>query len=179
MALKTSTQHGDFRIFRVREDIRTSPLTGNDHPFSILESDDWVNVLPITSDGQAVLIRQWRHGRGEITWEIPGGLIDPGEDPCTAARRELREETGFAAGRVEYAGAITPNPAFLTNQCHICIAFDCENMGETNLDVGEDITTHIVQIEELIEMVKNGDIDHAMVVSAILLCDLKMRLPGR
>lgn len=176
--LKSSTRHGDFRIFRVREDAKVSPVTGEELPFFILECHDWINVLPITADGQAVLIRQWRHGTNEITWEIPGGLIDPGETPEQAAARELLEETGYTPKRIQYAGAVTPNPAFITNRCHTCIAYDCEKTSAPSFDPGEDITTHLVPLERLREMVRDGEITHSLVVAAFYLSDLMQEQPS-
>ncbi len=173
--LQSSTHRGDYHIFRVREDVRVSPVTGEALKFSILETNDWINVLPLTTDGQVILIRQWRHGRNELTWEIPGGLIDPGEEPVAAAGRELREETGYAAGRIQYAGAVTPNPAFITNRCHACIAYDCEIDGEPNFDIGEDIETCLMSLDKVLDMIKSGEIHHALVVAAIYLCTLQMK----
>ncbi len=170
--LHSSRHAGDFRIFNVREDTRTSPLTGQNLGFYVLESNDWINVLPITSEGEAILIRQWRHGVDRITWEIPGGLIDDGETPLEAAARELREETGYVPGRIDYGGAVTPNPAFLNNRCHTCIAYDCRKECETSFDPGEDIRTHLVPLDDLRQMVQDGEIDHALVVAAFYWYDM-------
>jgi len=67
------------------------------HDFYILESRDWINIIPLTDDHQVVMIRQYRHGSREVTLEIPGGLVDPGDTPKKAAVRELLEETGYQA----------------------------------------------------------------------------------
>ena len=84
-----------FRVFSVRTDTAVSPRTGMEHDFYIIESRDWVNVIPITPDQRVVMIRQYRHGSREVTLEIPGGLTDAGDTSEEAASRELMEETGY------------------------------------------------------------------------------------
>lgn len=174
--IRRSIERGSFRIFRLREDIKTSPLSGMDLPFVVADCNDWINVLPITPEGQAILIRQWRHGINEITWEIPGGMIDHGETPEEAAARELREETGFVAERVEYAGSVATNPAFFSNRCHTCIAYNCRKTAEPSFDAGEDITTHLVPLSELRAMALRGEITHSLVIAAFYLCEPKLNL---
>ena len=83
-----------FRIFSIRTETAVSPRTGTEHDFYIIESRDWVNIIPVTPDRFVVMIRQYRHGQGKVTLEIPGGLVDPGDTPQEAATRELLEETG-------------------------------------------------------------------------------------
>ena len=80
----------DHRILRVRQDRSRSPRTGAGDDFIVLEMANWINIVPVTEEGRVVMIRQYRHGTGEVGLEIPGGVIDAGEDPLIAARRELR-----------------------------------------------------------------------------------------
>ena len=89
------------KVFAVSRDMARSPLTGEIHPFFRIDAGEWVNVVPITTENELVLVRQYRHGSQEITLEIPGGIIDPGETPAQAAARELLEETGYRAEGVE------------------------------------------------------------------------------
>ena len=137
------------------------------HPFIVLHSPDWVNVIPVTADGDAVLIRQWRHGTEETTLEIPGGLIDPGEDPEGAGARELREETGYRAGRMINLGSVRPNPALFDNTCHTYLALDCTLDGEPEPDETERIEVFTIPIGLLTDMVRTGEIDHCVVVAAL------------
>ncbi len=137
------------------------------HRFVVLSSPDWVNVIPVTPEGQVVLIRQWRHGTGETTLEIPGGLIDPGESPQQAAARELREETGYAAERLVPLGSVRPNPALFDNTCYTFLAPDARLAGATDLDATEDIEVVTVELTRLADMVRSGEIDHCIVVAAL------------
>ena len=100
----SSERRDRLRIFGLRVDCAVSPRTGKAHDFYVLESGSWVNVIPLTPAQEVVLIRQHRHGIREVTLEIPGGIVEPGDSPQEAARRELREETGLAVGRAEPLG---------------------------------------------------------------------------
>ncbi len=83
----------DYKVFKIRADQAVSPRTNRTGEFYTIQSNDWVNVVPLTEDRQVVMIRQYRHGSREVTLEIPGGLVDEA-DPREAAVRELLEETG-------------------------------------------------------------------------------------
>ncbi len=107
-----------FRVFSIRTDTTVSPRTGIEHDFYVIETQDWVNIIPLTADHRVVMIRQYRHGSREVTLEIPGGLVDPGETPEEAAVRELLEETGYQAEKVEKIGVSNPNPAIFNNRCY-------------------------------------------------------------
>src|SRR5690606_30589787 len=96
------------------------------HPYHRINCPDWVNILPITASGDAVLICQSRAGNFRNTLEIPGGVVDPHEKDLTqTALRELEEETGYTTSRVLPLAAINPNPAIQTNKLHMFLALDC------------------------------------------------------
>ncbi|MBN2418476.1 MAG: NUDIX hydrolase, partial [Deltaproteobacteria bacterium] len=92
----SSTIEKTFRIFDLRIDRAVSPRTGLEHEFYIFESKEWVNIIPVTKDKEIVLIRQYRHGVGDIILEIPGGIVEEDDTPLGAAVRELKEETGYS-----------------------------------------------------------------------------------
>src|SRR5436309_1286822 len=122
--LLSSTMVLDRRIFRLREDEVENPVNGRRMLASVLEGPDWCNIIPITSDGNVVLIRQWRHGTRKVTLEIPGGLVDAGETPEHAAGRELTEETAYRAPTIIPIGTVAPNPAIMSNTTHCFYAPD-------------------------------------------------------
>jgi 8-oxo-dGTP pyrophosphatase MutT (NUDIX family) len=126
-----------------------------------------VNVIPLTDDGQVVLIRQWRQGSGDWTLEIPGGIIDSGETPLEAGARELGEETGYQAGQMISLGWVNPNPALFTNRCHTFLARGCRLAGPARLEPSERIETLIRPVGDLPGLVSSGQIRHSLVLSAL------------
>lgn len=129
---------------------------------TIVDSPDWVNVLPLTPDGHVVLIRQYRFGSIGETLEIPGGLIDPGESPRVAAERELREETGYRAERISSLGSVSPNPAFMRNRLHCYLAEGCVLEGAQDQDPGEDILVELHPLASIDALIAGGGMDHAL-----------------
>lgn len=153
-------------IYRIHEEQRRSPRTGAVRPFYIIDCVDWVNVIPITPAGDVVLVAQWRHGIAAPTIEIPAGMIEPGETPEQAAARELREETGYIAGRLTTIGTVRPNSAILSNHCTTVLAENAVYDGPVALDPGEDIAVIRLPLEETKALIADGTIDHALVVAA-------------
>jgi len=157
-----------YKVFHVRKARRRSPRTGAEIGFFLLDTPDWVNVMPITDDGQLVFVRQWRHGCERVTLEFPGGLIDPHEtDPGTAAARELREETGFAATTMRQLGVMNPNPAMMGNRCFAWLATGCRRVGDLVMDPGEDIEVVTIPLADLDRRISGGEIEHAIVLATI------------
>jgi 8-oxo-dGTP pyrophosphatase MutT (NUDIX family) len=112
-------------------------------------------------------VRQYRHGSREITLEIPGGIIDPGEEPAEAAARELIEETGYQAAGVRSLGSLNPNPALFGNRVHTFLAENVELVGEVMNGPLEETVVELVPAHEVPERVRRGEIDHALVVAAL------------
>lgn len=155
-----------FRVFSVRMDTSLSPRTGMEHDFYIIESRNWINVIPLTADHQVVMIRQYRHGSREVTLEIPGGLIDPGDTPEKAAARELLEETGYGAEEYVQIGVVNPNPALFNNRCYTFIARNAQKIRAPMPDQTEDIEVVLMPISDIQELISRGEVDHAMVIAA-------------
>lgn len=108
-------------------------------PYYVIHDSDWVHVLALDADARVLVVRQYRYP-GEITCtELPGGVIDAGEAPLEAAKRELLEETGHTASDWVYVGACHANPARQTNRVHLFLARDLQHAGSQNLDDTEEI----------------------------------------
>jgi 8-oxo-dGTP pyrophosphatase MutT (NUDIX family) len=156
----------DCRVFRVRRSLARSPATGRVHPFFRLDAADWVNVVPVTRDGRVVMVRQYRIGADAVTLEIPGGIVDPGESPAEAAARELLEETGHRAERIDALGALNPNPALFGNRVHSFVARGVVPAAPVRNGETEETVVELVPLSEIPARVRAGEIDHALVVAA-------------
>lgn len=154
------------RIFSLRRDRARFSRDDAEHDFHVIESTDWVNIVPVTPNGEVVLVRQFRHGIRDCTLEIPGGMVDPGESPLVAARREMVEESGYDSSRIEVLGSIHPNPAILNNRCHSFVAFDVERRHEPTFDSTEETEIVLTPLSRIPHLIRGGDITHALVVVA-------------
>jgi len=155
-----------FRVFSIRTDTAISPRTGAEHDFYTIESRDWINIIPLTADHRVVMIRQYRHGSREVTLEIPGGLMDPGDTPEKAAARELLEETGYHGEDWIKIGEVNPNPALFNNRCHTFLAQNVKKVHDPMPDQTEDIEVVLIPLSDIPELIRKGEIDHAMVITA-------------
>jgi ADP-ribose pyrophosphatase len=173
-----SQENGSFKIFSLRTDTAVSPRTGEAHDFYILGSRDWVNIIPLTPENRVVMVRQYRHGSGEVTLEIPGGIVDPGDTPQAAAVRELLEETGYETEEWSRIGSVSPNPAMFNNRCHTFLAKNVRRVKEPMPDPTEDIDVELVSLADIPAYLREGRIDHAIVVSAFHLYFLQTGTPG-
>jgi len=171
-----STPLGDFRIFTLRSDQKISPRTGQPHDFFILDCVDWVNVIAVTPDNQLVMVEQYRHGSNTVELEIPGGIMDAHDDsPIHTAIRELKEETGYEGENARLIGEIFSNPAILTNKTFTVLVQNCALRYDVQLDGGEDLTTRVVAITEIPNLIRAGRIRHSLVVVALYHFDLWQR----
>jgi len=155
-----------FRVFSIRTDTAISPQTGIEHNFYIIESRDWVNIIPLTADLQVIMVRQYRHGSREVTLEIPGGLLDTGDTPQEAAVRELLEETGYQAEDWKEIGVVSPNPAIFSNRCYTFLARNMKKVSDPLPDQTEDIEVILIPLSDIPELIRKGEIDHALVITA-------------
>jgi 8-oxo-dGTP pyrophosphatase MutT (NUDIX family) len=137
-------------------------------PYYVLEYPDWVEIVALDADDNVLLVRQYRHGLGDISTELPAGGMDPGEtDPVAAAERELLEETG-CAGTVSLVGESRPNAGTHSNRTHIVLARDVVRVAEPKDDPSERIETLWVSAAEAIRMALAGELTVGMQTSALL-----------
>ena len=158
----------DYRIFRTRTLDVLDPRNGSPWVRTVIDAPDWVNVIPVTASGEVVLVRQFRFGTWANTLEIPGGMLDPGEDALTAAGRELEEETGFRPAHVTALGISHPNPALFGNRLHSFLAEGCVKVHPGKQDGSEDIQVVVVPRAQLPRLVREGQITHSLVLAALL-----------
>ncbi len=123
-------------------------------------------VLPETSDGKILLVRQYRYAVGEETLEIPAGLMEENETPEENARRELEEETGYIAGRLTFLYRYYSSPGFCSEVIHVFLA-DKLIPSVQNLDPDEFIEVVPVSLEEALRMIRGGEIADGKTISAI------------
>ena len=160
------------RIFDLDE-VEFDPPDGRAaQSFYVVEAPDWINVIPLTEDDDVLFVRQYRFGIRDFTLEIPGGMCDPGEAPREAARRELREETGYAARTLVELGQVHPNPALQGNRCHTFLARGLREEGAPQPDPNEELELQRVPFGEVPQRIRTGEITHSLVVAAFHLLAL-------
>lgn len=157
-------------FFRLRVDECELPDKRVMPRYYVMEFPDWVNVVPLTEDGQIILINQYRHAAGLDFLEIPGGSSHPGcEDPLTAAQRELLEETGFEAGEWVNCGFHYPNPALQNNKMHTFLALGCRKTREPQLDPYECLTVQTMPLDKAIQIFEEGGFSHSLISASMVL----------
>ena len=161
-----SEQVADCRVFKVRRDFSADPRDGKEHDFYVIEAPDWINVIPLTKENEVVLIEQYRHGSESVSLEIPGGMVDPGEEPRETAARELFEETGYEAAEVAFLGKTRPNPAIQDNWIHTFLARGVEQRGEPLNQGTERTRVRLIPLGQIPSLIAEGAIDHSLVVVA-------------
>jgi len=174
--LLAAREIADYRVLRLREDRYLFHPTQTEADFVVCDSSDWVLVIPVTHDGQIVLIRQYRHGVRRVVLEVPGGILDPGETSEASAARELREETGYEAEKIRFVGKLMPNPALNNAYVHILVGEGCRKVGEPQPDPLERIEVVLRPREQIPGIIASGELCHGLVIAAFHLLGLRMPL---
>jgi ADP-ribose pyrophosphatase len=142
-----------------------------------LRLPDYAATLAVTPEGRVVLVRQYRPAAEKTTLELPSGLVDEGEPPETAARRELLEETGYEAAEVELLGPLLPDTGRLGNRIWCCAARGLRRADDWKAEEGIEVV--LASPAELKEAIAGGRFDHALHVAVVLLAGVrgKFELP--
>lgn len=167
------------RVFDVHGVRYRHPVRGTEKEFIVLQAPDWVNVVAVTADQRIVMVRQFRFGIDAFSLEIPGGVMEHGEDPVTAGARELREETGYAGAPAQLLGTVHPNPAIQSNRCHYVLIESAMRTHELAWDADEEIHVETRPVDEVMALAQSGGITHALVLNALMLFDGHRRAAGR
>ncbi len=161
--------HATTRIFDVVRAIYRHPHRAKEQDFFVINAPDWVNVVALTPGRHLVLVRQFRYGINDFSLEIPGGVIDSGEDAVAAGVRELREESGYVGSSARLLGTVHPNPAMQSNRCHLVLVENARPMADLEWDPDEEFEIITKPVEEIYALAGSGGITHAMVLNALLL----------
>jgi ADP-ribose pyrophosphatase len=135
--------------------------------YYILEYPSWANAFAITKDNQVLMVKQYRHAIGEESIELAGGVVDQGESPEEAIKRELLEETGYVFESIELIGKLSANPATSNNYTFLYLAKGGEKVAEQNLDDHEDVEVLLYSIDEVKQLVRDNKILQALHTSCI------------
>ena len=157
------------RIFDVVRAIYQHPRRAQPQDFFVINPPDWVNVVALTTDRQLVLVRQFRYGINEFSLEIPGGIIETGEDPVVAGERELREESGFVGHNARLLGSVHPNPAMQSNRCHLVLVEEAQRSADLEWDPDEEMEILTKPVDEVYALAQSGGITHSLVLDGLLL----------
>lgn len=167
--LRLRSEEGpNLKLFRARFDYMRNPRNGETERMIVLESADSVNVVALTAEQEMLFVRQYRFGIGQETLELPGGIVDPGEDHLLGAVRELREETGFTGSNWTYLGKVASNPVFMDSYIHHWLLEDAQQTHELHLDAGEAVALERIPVARVRDMLWEGAFLHPHTVSALV-----------
>ncbi len=156
-------------LFKLFSRVFRSMRSGKSHRFFVAELPDCVQVIALTNDGRIVLVRQFRAGSGKDSLEIPGGLLEPGEEPAKAGVRELLEETGYAGAPPKLLGSSYCNPSLLNSRVTTILVENAARIAEPKPDASEELEIVLAPASQVRDMIAVGTIDHALVVGSLLL----------
>ena len=155
-----------FNLLKRRMELQAENESGTGD-FYVLEAPEWINVIAVTPEEEILLVEQYRYGIEEPTLEIPGGMVDVGEEPLGSAKRELLEETGYRSNNWSSLGRVSSNPAIMTNFTHMYLAEGCVFEGADNPDTHERINVHKMPVDEFLDLVSDGTVHHSIVLAAV------------
>ena len=160
--------------FTARKDKCETPEGKIIKEYFVVELPTTACAVPVTDDGNVLMVKQFRHPLGEVLLELPGGFIDKNELPEVAMARELMEETGYCFSSVEQVGKIAANPGVLDNFTCLFLARGGKKAGEQNLDHNEDIEVVTISLDELKKLFLENKIVQSLHANCIFYALLKM-----
>ena len=163
------------RYFSLRSDRLRLPDGGIKDPYFVLERPDAAIIVPITANDEVVVVRQYRPPLEIMELGLPAGLVEEGEGPEIAARRELAEETGFTGGEWELLGSLASSPSLKDNWAYLFLARDVAETAPPNPDEHELVEVVRVPLGELRDLVRSGKIVSSSGVAAIMLALERIR----
>lgn len=153
---------------RVRKDIvRTN--RGNISDYYVVERFDYVLIVAITSDSEVLMVRQYKHGAGQVIRELPAGYVEDGEDPLLCAHRELREETGYEATEMEPLAVLFASPSAASHRAHVFLATGLRQAGEQRLDANENILVEKMDLAAAVQSAAHNPVFQDVSSTAALL----------
>lgn len=135
--------------------------------FYVLEYPDWVNIIAITENGEFVMERQYRHGLDKTCYEIAAGVVENGETPLEAARRELEEETGYGGGEWKELMLISGNPSTTSNLTHCFLAEGVKKVSAQHLDSTEDLSVCLLSLDQVRQLLVHDKIRQALMTAPL------------
>lgn len=168
----------NYNVFGVRRHTAESPRTGELHEFHVVDVPPCVIAIAFAADGRLVMVEQFRHGVQRVSLEFPAGVTEAGEDPVSAALRELEEETGYCSGAAEVLGAFDADPALQTTAITVVLVRGCEASGQRDPDSGEDLAVRLVTPGELGELIRGGTVRSGPMIAAWSLYERSKAGPG-
>lgn len=155
-------------LFRLRRERFRSRKSGKLHDYYVAHLADGVQAITVTPAMELVMVRQFRAGSRHDSLEMPGGLVEPGEDPCVAGMRELFEETGYAGDPPETLGVIWSNPAILSMSTTTIITRNARRVANPSPEKSEELLLELVPVADIPALIKSGRIEHAACIAGLL-----------
>jgi 8-oxo-dGTP pyrophosphatase MutT (NUDIX family) len=159
--------HADCRVYKILKERWSNEKEASEADFYVMEVADWAVTMALTEEGNCVLVRQFRFGTEGFSWELPAGVVDPGEDPIAGGERELYEESGYRGSKVTLLGSVHPNPAIQRNSCHFILVENARRVDAGAPGPHEFFEVEEVPLETLFSWVRDGTITHAIVHAAL------------
>ncbi len=154
--------------FTVRRDHILLPSGKQIPSYYVMEYPEWINVIAITKEKQFVFVKQYRHGIKSVNFELCAGVCEKEDDsPLISAQRELLEETGYGNGSWEEHMVISANPSTVNNLTHCFLARDVEKIQEQNLDETEELSVHLLSLEDVKRLLLSNEIKQSLMAAPL------------